>query len=292
MFLHRQLAAAALLAMAIVVSPQMTTSSRAQQQKQVLSRSNDSLSTSGTLNKDVPVIAADQRMRRMVTIQKSVQMMRLPTELSVGDIFDSRLLVSAPTESFNTWYPVPAWLAGNWRRGGPCDYFSNFAKSASGTNTRKADRLDLTFGDQTDQSGAIWNFDKSPYLVRFEGNGSYVLFLVDTDTLFPERDKSISRELRYWALEVDRESNRIKRVYWAEEEITYEPQTATSIACMCHQKQFSRPGERWSTSTKYSGYYRASRERNEPYRLRDSYEGNDLKRLFQDFLAEREKTSY
>jgi hypothetical protein len=201
--------------------------------------------------------------------------------LEPGDIFDRGNLPTHIGRNLNDWYRIPTWLAGTWHKETQTDYYRfNYLTNTADSSTRvQKASSDGKWGTQMDSQGNVWQFDPAPYSDVVDAGEETVVQIIrlsepieSTPTRFVKR--SIDTQLR-----VSKATGRIKSVETGEQITIITPQSDVLIKRETSSKVFDHTGK-----AILLGKSLAYENKLGPFEAQNSYHGQDMRQMFQEFL--------
>jgi hypothetical protein len=221
----------------------------------------------------------------------------LKPEFRVGAIYDNRRASQRSMDDF--WYQIPPWSAGLWHAEVSRSVNQNDDDDVNGTHHSKLGafgnymnkqsepareethvaRHDESWGFQRDRNGGIWQFAKTNYSTRTDGDNSYVISFVRSKSVL--KDTSSEIQIRYVGtqMNIDARTNRIISSSQVESVQTYTPIGADGRKNVALTKSFDENG-------KPTGSQKITtiQKRINPFQIRNQLDGRDMYESFVSYL--------
>jgi hypothetical protein len=182
----------------------------------------------------------------------------------------------------NQWYWIPDWFAGSWHSERSFTLASYDLKTGDKKKLRDphVSISDEVRGFQRDSHGIVWQYKSAPYRRTVDHDGMFEIQLVKVnEPVEVTQDHVIARYVGT-NIEVDRATNRIKRVWQGESIQEYYPISPVEVRCNASVQQFGADGKPvWLEKVSKAS------TRTQPFMPIDIYQGRDLRPMFKDFLT-------
>jgi hypothetical protein len=201
--------------------------------------------------------------------------------LRPGDIFDRSHLPSRSGSSITDWYRIPKWLGGTWHKESQTDYFLyNYLNNTTDTTPRIQKAVSNgVWGTQQDEQGNVWHFDPVPYNdIVDSGEETIVQIIRLVEPLEITTDRFVRRSMST-QLRVDKATGKIKRVETGEQITVFTPESPVLIKRQTSSKVFDHDGKPLLRGKSFAFETRIG-----PFAPRDYYRGQDMKKLFSEFI--------
>jgi hypothetical protein len=213
-----------------------------------------------------------------------------PAEASLrpGSRFEEGAAIANSAFTRNHWFRVPNWLAGSWHYDERTTLYE-YDYSTRQTNHKRTKDVDIatrSFGQQMDPRGNIWQFDQTPYTVMSEGGDAFAYTLrteyvpVELEGSDPTNSSKFTVRILANQLRVDKVTNTIKDSLVVESIQTFSPEPNGTLRLEYSEKVFDFYGHPHMLR---NGFVIERKVAN--FTPVDLLQGQDLKRLFQEFLA-------
>jgi hypothetical protein len=222
-------------------------------------------------------------------VEHSERLQAVNPHLAPGELFDPANLPVLPDNSpANQWYQVPRWLAGKWHKDNQTDYFRfDYATKQTDTSTRVEEaKSDGIWGTQADSEGRIWQFNPAPFTTTVDAGNQIVVQIVRLSEPIQSSDACFVRRAIDTQIRVDRDTNIIRSVESGEQITSYIQESDGLVKRETSAKVFDKDGQPVLLGKSF-----AYEKRVADFSPQDSYEGKDLRALFQQFLSNTLKTS-
>jgi hypothetical protein len=222
----------------------------------------------------------------------------LQPEFRAGATYDGRRASQSSAQDF--WYQIPPWSAGLWHaevsrsvdqnddddndgskhhsRLGAFGNYMNKQSESSREETHVA-RHDENWGFQRDRNGGIWQFAKTNYSTRTDGDSSYIISFVRSKSVL--KDTSSEIQIRYVGtqMNIDTRTNRIISSSQVESVQTYTQVGADGRRNVALTKSFDENG-------KPTGSQKITtiQKRIKPFQIRNQLDGRDMYKSFVSYL--------
>jgi hypothetical protein len=202
--------------------------------------------------------------------------------LKVGAVYSDDLLPKPDAKMSKQWYLIPAWFAGT-RHCDEATILSRF-NYVTGESTRpmfnQLNRQDSTSGYQKDKEGNIWDFKHVPQIQHVESNfENAVLYVRKVTPLFGSADRLV---VKYEELSIglNKRTNKIIKVIQQEQINTTTCTTPGNLRIDVSVKSFDQDGK---PSLQEESVILA--QVTAPFEQKDTFEGDDLKADFRNYLV-------
>jgi hypothetical protein len=238
-------------------------------------------------NRALPPVQAEMLEGK---VEHSEKLPPTDEKLRPGSHFHETDAIAPSAFSRNHWFRIPNWLAGTWHYDlRTTDYQYSYSTGRSSGKINKAvDIATRTFGHQQDGEGNIWQFDQTPYTVESESDDAIAYTLrqeylpVAGNAGDPSNDAKFTVRILANQLRVDKITNEIKNSTMVESLQTFVREKNGDILLQYSEKIFDANG---NPDYLRNGYIVEKREAD--FAKTDQLAGQDLSKLFQDFLAKK-----
>lgn len=164
----------------------------------------------------------------------------------VGDDFNDSLLPNSADGESN-WWPVPAWLTGQWHKTGRIEVLSfTDLKTNQPIASKKVVRVEYPdtemLGHQKDGDGQVWTYFPIPCVLRtYSGNHTNVNVYNGFDVV-DKREKSVSVRLFIVTIMVDNTTRKVVSVCQRESLQTWTPAGGERVSILDSTRFFDREG--------------------------------------------------
>ncbi len=220
-----------------------------------------------------------------VTLQGGVkhaeQLTGLPDGLKLGKVYSDDLLISPDTKINNEWFLIPDWYAGT-RHCEDCMIVHRYdyaTKESSSPMLKQMNRQTSVSGYQKDRNGGIWDFKRVPQIQHVESNFENAVLYVKDITLLSEVADRIVVKYIIVSIGINKKSGKIRSIVQQEQINTVTSPVENVLRSDVSVKAFDSDGkpQRQEQSVIMADIIK-------PYEQIDTYEGQDLRPLFRDFL--------
>jgi len=137
----------------------------------------------------------DGRTVLKLGVEHSKSLSPVGDSLQAGSIFDDKLLDEGNVKL--TWYPIPKWLAGQWRRTQETTVFSHDYASGYSDNAQRPFMSEQVadFGVQTDSRGTVWNCNLGSRGVSDRGSYRSIALVMGKAPVETSNESIIFREV-------------------------------------------------------------------------------------------------
>jgi hypothetical protein len=248
----------------------------------------------GETHQDVP-------SKPSATLQGGVshfeQIEPLQPQFRPGATYDGNRGSQSSAQDF--WYQIPPWSAGLWhaeisrsvnqtdddeddsKHHSRLGAFGNYMNKQSDSSREESHvaRHDESWGFQRDRNGGIWQYAKTNYSTRTDGDNSYVISFVRSKSVL--KDTSSEIQIRYIGtqMNIDAKTNRIISSSQVESVQTYTQVGTDARKNVALTKSFDENG-------KPTGSQKITtiQKRSMPFQIRNQLDGRDMYESFVSYL--------
>jgi hypothetical protein len=228
-----------------------------------------------------PATGTPQRPTLQGGVNHSEELPGLDDALRPGQAFKEEILLNPETPINNSWFLIPSWYAGVRHSEDVLIVYRHFFATGQTTTPmqRQLERQDSLSGFQVDRSGGIWDYKHIPAIQHVESDlVNAVLFVKEVTPLKETQDEFVVKYEEI-SITLDKKKNKILQVTQQEQINSVTCPEPNLLKIDVSVKSFDRDGKpiRLEKSVVFSKITK-------PFEHIDSYEGQDLRPLFRDYL--------
>ncbi len=214
-------------------------------------------------------------------VEHSKSLSPVSDSLQAGSIFRDDLLNDG--QSKLSWYPIPVWLAGQWRRGHETTVYSHDYASGYSDNQQRTFMSEQVadFGVQRDKTGTVWNCNLSGHCVSDRGSYRSIALVMGKAPVQTTPDSIIFREV-FTIVDVNKTTNVILDSYLMESLTRHKRTPDGSLETVMSAKVYNASGIPRQVQENVAHDLRVT-----PYEQVDTYKGRDIRSEFKKFLQEK-----
>jgi hypothetical protein len=171
------------------------------------------------------------------------------------------------------WYRIPHWRAGKYHREKQTDH------SITGDVTIVS-RVDHVYGMQQDKNGDIWHHTSWPHITKVDLADYTEYKIIERYEPFEGAPNEFAVKVSTTDIDVDKKTNRIKRVTKQEEVDRYSPGDNSTATGECEWQGYTADGNP-NTQVEHST---VEEVQTEPFRVVDRWRDKDLRASFRTYL--------
>lgn len=227
----------------------------------------------------------DGRTVLKLGVEHAKRLSPISVELQAGSIFDDRLLDEGQVKLI--WYPIPKWLAGQWRRTQETTVFSHdYASGYSDHQERPFMSEQIAdFGVQTDAEGNVWNCNLGSRGVSDRGSYRSIAMVLGKAPVETSADSIIFREV-FVIANVNKTTNVILDSYLSESITRHRRNPDGSLETSMSVKVYNASGIPRQVQENI-----ANDRLIKPFKELDTYKGRDIKADFAEFLRKNGRSN-
>jgi len=214
-------------------------------------------------------------------VKHSEELPELGESLKPGKIFDDSILLTPETPINNEWFRIPSWYAGVRHSEDITIVYRYMYKTGITTtpNQKQLERQDSLSGFQVDRDGGIWDFKHLPAIQHVESDLVNAVLYVKAITPLKENADQLVIKYEEVSITLDKRKNKILMVTQQEQinSITSPQPNLLRLDISCKSFGWDGKPERLEQSVSFARITK-------PFVHIDTYEGQDLRPLFREFL--------